>query len=113
MIERPALKQLEELKWLRGGVLAVHAMLGAVESLDDQARRRVDWSALAYLTDQMQHAVLEGAFASYLDKLEQLPTEQRVTELIDQLRASLDRADRVTPGPQTPSSPQSDRAGAR
>ncbi len=51
---------LEELKWLRGGVLALHAIVQVAGTLDRDAAGRVDWAGVAYLTDQMQ-AVSLGA----------------------------------------------------
>lgn len=68
---RPALAQLSELKWLRGGVLATHAFLDAIDQLDDDARKRVDLSALVYLTEQMQYAVLHGgALDAHIQELD-------------------------------------------
>lgn len=96
MSERSPREQLEELKWLRGGVLAVHAVLNAVDQFDDDARARFDWSALAYLTEQMQQVVIDGALASQLDELEEAPSKT-VTELMSELRASLDRASGASP----------------
>jgi hypothetical protein len=110
MTQRSANDSLEQFKWLRGGVLAVHAMVNTVDFLDETVRKRFDWSALAYLTEQMQDAVLSDAFAEYIDELEErVQRELRdrrtegdgskgeelpatVTGLMEKLRESLDRA---------------------
>jgi hypothetical protein len=110
MTERSANDSLEQFKWLRGGVLAVHAMVNTVDFLDETVRKRFDWSALAYLTEQMQDAVLSDAFAEYIDELEErVQRELRdrrtegdgnegqelpatVTGLMEKLRESLDLA---------------------
>ena len=54
------LNTLNELKWLRGCALTVHAMIQVVEQLDADARASVDWSAVAYLTEQMENACGDG-----------------------------------------------------
>lgn len=64
---------LNELKWLRGGVLAVHAFMTAAEHVPTEAQRDIDVSAMLYLTEQMQNvAVLGGALDAHIQELDSL-----------------------------------------
>jgi hypothetical protein len=75
-VSRGRLDPLEELKWLRSGVLAVHAMLGAYGMSDSDARAHIDLDAIAYLTEQMQTACLDGALANIITNLEREEKER-------------------------------------
>ena len=64
---------LNELKWLRGGVLAVHAFIKAAEHAPTEALPDIDFSAMVYLTEQMQNVVvLGGTLDAHIQELDAL-----------------------------------------
>lgn len=67
------LANLNELKWLRGGVLAVHAFIKAAEHAPTEALPDIDFSAVVYLTEQMQNVVvLGGTLDAHIQELDAL-----------------------------------------